>query len=144
MVTHCHVSNNIDSLFRMVISTKNSETAKTISTLAHNLNLIHYGKIIILDDAESCWCKHDLMQLKWQKRMEIQFIQCPPFEYWKNVYIQYRDWYAHNVAIHPETPSYQLDPKPLPHFCSLAKKNRESDTEFKTVHQTLQSMLKPA
>ena len=67
-----------ESLFKAVISTSTQlRTAKTISTLhgVHYLNLAQYKNVIILDDdADAVWCKHDLMDLKLQHKVNVQLI----------------------------------------------------------------------
>ena len=80
------------------------------------------------------------MQLKKQKRMEINFVQCPPVANWKTVYLEYRDWYAQTVVHRHQILSPEFSLKPLPQFCSLAMKYRANDTEFNRLHQTLQSI----
>ena len=125
----------------MVISTKTVKTAKTISTLAHNLSLSQYERIIILDaGAEDVWCKHDLMQLKSQYKVQIHLMTCSLFEIWKDVYRQFWDWYVRNIAIYnPKLFSPKSDSMKSQLLCSLVVDHRKKDGEFNKFQQFLKT-----
>ena len=71
----------------MVVVSMTPTTAKTLATLAKQLNLAQYKNIIILDDeANDVWCKHDMIELKLFHRVNIVLIQVPAFNVWNVVY----------------------------------------------------------
>ena len=79
------VEDNI--MFKMVISSTAPETFKTISTLAHDLDLSLYENIMILDkDGRDCWCKQGMINLRVKHSVNIVLIQVPEFLYWSNIY----------------------------------------------------------
>ena len=125
----------------MVVSIKRPGTAKTISTLAHNLSLSQYERIIILDaHTEDVWCKHDLMQLKHQHKVQINLMTFTLFEIWKDVYRQFWDWYIRNIAIYNhQLFSAKSDSMKLKQFCSMVVEDRQKDKEFHKFQKLLQS-----
>ena len=71
----------------VISSTTQHNTAKTLSTLAHNLNLTQYENIIILDDdADDIWCKHEMYELKKKHKVNVILIEVPVLDIWKDIY----------------------------------------------------------
>ena len=112
---------SFDSLFKMVISTRTASTAKTIETLAHNLNLTRYENIIILDDGgNDCWCRYDIVKLRACYNVRVIMMQCTPFSIWETVYDQNRPCSSKQK------------------FYSVIKKERDKDKELAIFHEYLE------
>ena len=80
------------SLFKMVISCRNHNTAKTISTLGHHLDLKKYASIIVLDDnGRNCWCKYQMIQLKKRYNVKFVLIQVPEFHVWEEANLRFAE-----------------------------------------------------
>merc|ERR1712228_663372 len=78
------------SLFKMVISSTTPNTAKTLSTLKHDLDFSQYERIIILDDdGANIWCHHEMDQLYEQHRVNIILDQVSKYSVWSSVYRQF-------------------------------------------------------
>ena len=78
----------------MVISSLTGDTAKTVATLAHNLNLAEYENIIILDDdGRKCWCKFEMMKMRLQHKINFILLQVPPFNVWDDVHYLFGEYY---------------------------------------------------
>ena len=85
-----HADSN--SLFKMVISSTNSHTAKTIATLEYSLDLKKYENIIILDDnGRNCWCRNHMMQLKKHLNVNFILIQVPEFHVWEEAHLRFTE-----------------------------------------------------
>jgi len=81
-----------DSLFKMVISSTDSNTAKTVSTLEYFLKLRKYQSIIILDDdGRNCWCKHRMLELKKHHKVDCILIQMPAFHVWEEANKRFKE-----------------------------------------------------
>ena len=121
-----------DSLFRMVISIKRPGTAKSISTLAHNLNLSLFERIVILDAyTDDVWCKYDLMQLKQPHKVQIHLMNCPLFHIWNDVYDEFWNWYIHNLTVYNDLLfSAKSESMKLKHFRSMVVENKQKDDEL--------------
>ena len=108
----------------MVISSTwpTRKTAKTISTLSHNLDLLRYEKIIILDDdAINTWCQHEMNTLRSQQK-EIALIQVPAFRVWENIYRQFQSFSSTQI------------------FYSVISENQQNDAFFNRFHSFLKSL----
>ena len=125
-----------ESLFKAVISTSTQlRTAKTISTLhgVHYLNLAQYKNVIILDDdADAVWCKHDMMNLKLQHKVNVQLIQVPHFDVWVDVFRRFRSLPG----------LLQYGPNKTEVFYDLIAVNQQTDQLFLRFHKLLESMNK--
>ena len=122
-----------ESLFKAVISTSTQVTDKTVSTLhgVHYLNLAEYENVIILDDdADAVWCKHDMVELKTRHRVNVQLIQVPAFKIWTDVFRRFRSLPG----------LMQFGPNRTEVFYSLIAANQQTDQLFVRFHKLLESI----
>ena len=120
----------------MIVSSTTSQTAKTISTLSHNLNVSQYENIIILDDYRGGWCKYELMQLKSSNNnLKIFLIQVPPLTVWNNVYREFEAMNESNSA----AVSKPRDATKF--FYALIAKHRNQDKMFVRFQEFLVLLL---
>ena len=116
----------------MVISSLKANTAKTIGTLAHNLNLSQYENIIILDDdGRRCWCKHEMFALKLMHNVNFMLLQVPEFRIWKKVHYLYREL---------EQSGWYSQPQKSQTFYALIAAKQNEDSLFSDFHSLLESM----
>ena len=81
-----------DFVFKMVVSSTTPDTAKTVATLGHHLDLPKYENIIILDDnGRNVWCKYYMTQLKKHHNVNFILIQVPEFHAWQHANRRYRE-----------------------------------------------------
>ena len=99
----------------------------------HYLNLADYKNILILDDeADAVWCKYDLIELKLRHKVNVQLIQVPPYDIWRDVFRRFR-WLS---------PLLQYGPNKTEIFYDLIAANQQTDQLFVRFHKLLESFTK--
>ena len=79
------------ALFRMLISSATPTTAKTISTLSSHVALEKYQHVIVVDDdGRKVWCKHEMIRLRQQHKVNIVLLQVPEFLIWSKVHFSFK------------------------------------------------------
>ena len=115
----------------MVICSTTPETAKTLSTLKHDLNLSQYANILILDDGgDRIWCQHEMVRLYHRYGVNIIFEQVSKFNVWDSVYRQFEHQAVHTI---PTT-----QPHLAYHFYALIAKYQKKDKLFIQMYNFLE------
>ena len=118
-----------EDVFKMVVSSTTQQTAKTLSTLSHKLNLSQYEHIIILDDdAENCWCKYRMIRLRLLHRVNVMLIEVPMLFIWRDIHREFS--LARRVSTQPRLVATQ--------FYCMVSKYQVKDELFAYFHDFLE------
>ena len=87
------------------------------------MNLTKYKNIFILDDdADDIWCKHDMIELKMNRKVNILLFEVPKLDIWQNIYRHYsalsgvREHKCNLTLLYNLVSDYQQRDKVFVHF----------------------------